>query len=128
MRRRALEATGRWPEELTAFEDVYLWLRLREQGGFIHVPERLAAWWRLARHPVALKPPGGQEQAGEVFRRMVRERYGVDPIGHVSDRERAAKHSRLYRPARAAAGERARDRRAFAWALRLDPLRMKNYL
>jgi hypothetical protein len=88
MRRRALEATGRWPEELTAFEDVYLWLRLREQGGFIHVPERLAAW-RLARHPVALKPPGGQEQASEVFRRMVRERYGVDPIGHVSGRERA---------------------------------------
>jgi len=88
MRGRALEATGRWPEELTAFKDVYPRLRLREQGGFIYVPVRLAAW-RFARHPVAPKPPDGQEQAGEVFRRMVRERYGVDPIGHVSGIERA---------------------------------------
>ncbi len=128
MRRDALEAAGRWPEELIAFEDVYLWLRLREQGGFIYVPERLAAW-RFAHYPVALKPPGGQEQAAEVFRRMVRERYGLDPIRHVSGRERAPRSILGYIGLTAlAAGDRAQARRAFACALRFDPLRVKNYL
>ncbi len=128
MRRDALEAAGRWPEELTAFEDVYLWLRLREHGGFIYVPERLAVW-RFAHYPVALKPPGGQQQAGKVFRRMVRERYGVDPIRHVSGRERAPRSILGYIGLKSlTAGDRARARCAFACALRFDPLRVKNYL
>ncbi len=128
MRRGALEAAGRWPEELTAFEDVYLWLRLREQGCFIYVPERLAAW-RFAHYPVALKPPGGQDRAGEVFRRMVRERYVVDPIRHVSGRERAPRSILGYIGLSAlAAGDRARARRAFLCALKFDPFRVKNYL
>lgn len=126
MRRRALEATGRWPEELTAFEDVYLWLRLREQGGFIYVPERLVASRAPSRRAEAARRPG----AGG--RGLPPDGSGAVRSGSNRPRERqrarAAKHSRLYRPARAAAGERARDRRAFACALRFDPLRMKNYL
>jgi glycosyltransferase involved in cell wall biosynthesis len=128
MRRSALEGAGGWPEQLTAFEDVYLWLRMREQGNFIYVPERLAAW-RFSHYPVALKAPGGQERAGQVFRRMVRERYGVDPIRHVRGRRRAPRSILGYIGLSAlAAGDRARARRAFVCALRFDPLRAKNYL
>ncbi|MGH7812453.1 MAG: glycosyltransferase family 2 protein [Candidatus Binataceae bacterium] len=128
IRRSALAAAGGWPEQLTAFEDVYLWLLLRERGPFIYIPERLAAW-RFAHYPVALKPPGGQERAGRVFRRMVRERYGVDPIRHVRGRRRAPRSILGYIGLSAmAAGDRVQARRALLCALRLDPFRVKNYL
>ncbi|HVN64123.1 MAG TPA: glycosyltransferase [Candidatus Binataceae bacterium] len=128
MRRTALAAAGGWPEQLRAFEDVYLWLLLREHGSFIYVPEPLAAW-RFAHYPVALKPAGGQERAGRVFRRMVKERYGVDPVRHVQGRRRAPRSILGYIGLSAlAAGDRTRARRALLFALKFDPFRVKNYL
>ena len=103
IRRGALEAVGGFPEPLRAFEDVYLWLLLREEGPFAYVPEKLAVW-RFAHFPAPLKPPGGQEAAGRIFRQMVMARYGVDPIRHVRvARARAAQHPWLYRARRACA-------------------------
>jgi glycosyltransferase involved in cell wall biosynthesis len=128
MRRDAFEAAGGFPERLRAFEDVYLWLVMREQGGFAFVPEKLAAW-RFALFPSALKPAGGQERAGKIFRRMVRERYGVDPIAHVRSRRRAPRSILGYVGLAALAGnDRRTARRAFLRALRFDPLRFKNYM
>lgn len=128
MRRAALEAAGGFPEQLRAFEDVYLWLLMREQGTFIFIPEKLAVW-RFALFPDALKPGGGQEEAGKIFRRMVRERYGVDPIQHVRSRRRAPRSILGYIGLRALAeGDRLRARAAFGRALGIDPLRLRNYL
>ncbi len=128
IRRTALDAVGGFPEPLRAFEDVYLWLLLREQGTFAAVPEILATW-RFAHFPDPLKAPGGQEEAGRIFRRMVNERYHVDPIRHVKSRERAPRSILGYIGLRALArGDRAEARRAFAEVIQLDPYRPRNYL
>jgi glycosyltransferase involved in cell wall biosynthesis len=128
VRRRVLEAVGGFPERLRAFEDVYLWLLLREQGTFAHVAADLAVW-RFAHFPDPLKASGGQEEAGRIFRAMVRERYGVDPVAHVRARERAPRSILGYLGLDALArGDRTTARRAFLRALRIDPLRPRNYL
>ncbi|MGD1026189.1 glycosyltransferase [Candidatus Binatus soli] len=128
MRRRAFELAGGFPEALTAFEDVYLWLRAREHGNFHYLAEPLAVW-RFALFPEPLKPGGGQEEAGVVFERMVRERYGVSAHRHVVARRRAPRSILGYIGLRALReGDRTLARRAFARAIRFDPLRIKNYL
>lgn len=128
IRRRALDAVGGYPEALRAFEDVYLWLVLREQGPFAYVPEKLAMW-RFAHFPAALKPSGGQEAAGRIFRHMVKARYGVDPAKHVQSRERAPRSILGYIGLDALArGDRATARSAFMRAISLDPYRMRNYM
>ncbi|HLI80024.1 MAG TPA: glycosyltransferase family A protein [Candidatus Binataceae bacterium] len=128
MRRAALDAVGGYPEALRAFEDVYLWLLLRENGPFVYVPESLAVW-RFAHFPAPLKPPGGQEAPGRIFRQMVMARYGVDPIRHVSSRERAPRSTLGYIGLDALAhGDRATARQAFVRAIALDPYRIRNYL
>jgi glycosyltransferase involved in cell wall biosynthesis len=128
IRRAALDAVGGYPEQLRAFEDVYLWMLLREQGPFVYLPEGLAAW-RFAHFPAPLKAPGGQEAAGRIFRQMVMARYGVDPIRHVRSRERAPRSILGYIGLDALAhGDRTTARRAFIRAIALDPYRVRNYL
>jgi hypothetical protein len=128
IRRSALAAVGGYPEPLRAFEDVYLWLLLREQGPFTYVSEQLAVW-RFAHFPAALKPSGGQEAAGRIFRQMVKARYGVDPVRHVRSRERAPCSILGYLGLDALArGDRATARSAFMRAISLAPCRVRNYL
>ena len=128
IRRSAFEAVGGYPESLRAFEDVYLWLLLREQGPFVYVPEKLAVW-RFAHFPAPLKPSGGQEAAGRIFRQMVKARYGVDPVRHVRARARAPRSILGYLGLDALAhGDRATARSAFMRAISLDPYRVRNYL
>ncbi len=88
IRRSVLDTVGGYPEPLYAFEDVYLWLLLREKGPFAYLNEELVCW-RFAHFPAPLKAPGGQEAAGRIFRQMVMARYRVDPLRHVHARERA---------------------------------------
>jgi len=128
IRRSALGAVGGFPESLRAFEDVYLWLLLREKGPFAYVPEKLAVW-RFAHFPAALKASGGQQAAGRIFRQMVRARYGVDPVKHVRARERAPRSILGYIGLEALArGDRVTARNAFRRAIALDRLRVRNYL
>jgi hypothetical protein len=128
VRRVALEEVGSYPEALRAFEDVFLWLLLREKGPFAYVHERLAVW-RFAHFPAPLKPPGGQEAAGRIFRQMVVARYGVDPVRHVQSRERAPRSILGYIGLDALAhGDRATARSAFIRAISLDPYRVRNYM
>lgn len=128
IRRSAYERVGGFPEELTAFEDVYLWLRLRERGHFQHVAEPLAVW-RFALFPDSLKAGGGQKAAGQVFCSMVRARYSASGEPHIDARERAPRTILAYIGLRALAdGDKLRARRAFIRALQVDPLRARNYL
>ena len=128
IRRTALDAVGGFPEPLRAFEDVYLWMLLRELGPFVYVAESLAGW-RFAHFPAPLKAPGGQEAAGRIFRQMVVARYGVDPVRHVRSRERAPRSILGYIGLDALAhGDRTAARRAFIRAIALDPYRIRNYL
>jgi len=128
IRRDTLDAVGGYPEALRAFEDVYLWLLLREQGPFAYVKEKLAVW-RFAHFPDPLKASGGQEAAGRIFRQMVMARYHIDPIRHVRARERAPRSILGYIGLDALArGDRATARNAFLRAISLDPYRARNYL
>ena len=128
MRRTALDAAGGWPERLTSFEDVFLWLLMREQGEFVHVPDVLAEW-RFAHFPQPLKPPGGQEEAGRIFQGLVRERWNRSAAALVQARERAPRSILGYIGLHSLAeGDRETARRAFSCAIRLDPWRMRNYL
>jgi len=128
IRRSALEAVGGYPEELRAFEDVYLWMLLREQGPFAYVNEKLAMW-RFAHFPAPLKASGGQEAAGRIFRQMVMARYHVDPLRHVRARERAPRSILGYIGLDALRrGDRITARNAFMRAISLDPYRARNYL
>jgi len=128
IRRQALEAVGGFPEPLRAFEDVYLWLLLRERGTFAYIPEKLAVW-RFAHFPDPLKAPGGQEVPGRIFRSMVRARYDVDPVKHVISRRRAPRSILGYIGLYALAhGDRITARRAFVRAIQLDPYRIRNYM
>jgi len=128
MRRSAFDLAGGFEEELIAFEDVYLWLRAREYGTFGYIAEPLAVW-RFALFPDPLKPGGGQEEAGVVFERLVRARYGASGHLHVVARRRAPRSILGYIGLRAlSAGDRTLARRAFARAIRIDPMRVRNYL
>jgi glycosyltransferase involved in cell wall biosynthesis len=128
IRRAVFERVGGFPEALRAFEDVYLWLLVRETGEFRYLSQPLATW-RFSLFPDPLKPGGGQEEAGRVFEQMVRERYGRSGHPHVIGRRRAPRSILGYIALEAMrTGDRGRARAALIRALRFDPFRLKNYL
>lgn len=127
IRRSAFDACGGFEEQFrgAGFEDAFLWLRLREQGPFRYIPETLAEW-RFSWFPQTLKSRPYRNDP-ETFARLVRQHYGVDPSRLVAARIRATRTILGYAGLRALHnGERQAARRAFAGALRLDPLRARN--
>jgi glycosyltransferase involved in cell wall biosynthesis len=127
IRRLAFNACGGFVEEFrgAGFEDAFLWLRLREQGAFGYIPEALATW-RFSWFPKPLKIQPYKRDP-ETFARLVRQRYGVDPSRLVAARVRATRTILGYAGLKALQrGDRQSARRAFAGALKLDPLRARN--
>jgi glycosyltransferase involved in cell wall biosynthesis len=127
IRRSAFDACGGFIEEFrgAGFEDAFLWLRLREQGHFNYIPEPLATW-RFSWFPQALKVQPYKRDP-QTFARLVRQRYGVDPSSLVTARIRATRSILGYAGLKALQrGDRRLARRAFAGALKLDPLRARN--
>jgi glycosyltransferase involved in cell wall biosynthesis len=127
IRRSAFDACGGFVEDFrgAGFEDAFLWLRLREQGHFRYIPEALAVW-RFSWFPKPLKVSPHRSDP-ETFARLVRQRYGVDPSRLVAARIRATRSILGYAGLRALQqGDRQLARRAFAGALKLDPLRVRN--
>jgi len=127
IRRSAFNACGGFVEEFkgAGFEDAFLWLRLREQGDFRYIPEALATWrFSWFPRPLKIQP---YKRDPETFARLVRQRYGVDPSRLVAARIRATRSILGYAGLRALQrGDRQSARRAFAGALKLDPLRARN--
>jgi glycosyltransferase involved in cell wall biosynthesis len=130
MRKAVLEAIGGFCTEFKSctYEDLYCWMRAREHGHFIYVPERLAAW-RFSLYPRRLKRGGGLAAYNrEVFARLVRERWGVTIAPLIDSRVRAPRSILGYIGLTAMRdGDLKRAREAFRYALELDPRRLKNY-
>jgi glycosyltransferase involved in cell wall biosynthesis len=129
IRRSSFEACGGFAEDFrgAGFEDAFLWLRLREEGPFSYIPEALAAWrFSWFPRPLKVKP---DRRDPVIFARLVKQRYGVDPSRLVAARIRATRSILGYAGLRALQqGDRQSARRAFAGALKLDPLRARNIL
>lgn len=127
IRRRVFELCGGFPSEFTApgYEDVWLWLRAREQGEFSYIDEPLAVY-RMAPEFFRMR----KYAAGfRIFSALVIRRYG----GHgrrLVDNLRAAfaaplayaglLHLRL--------GNFALARASFACALKYEPSSVRNAL
>jgi len=130
MRRTVLEAIGGFCTEFEGctYEDLYCWMRAREHGDFVYVPEQLAAW-RFSLYPRRLKRGGGVSAHNrEVFARLVRERWGVTIAPLIDSRVRAPRSILGYIGLTATRdGDVKRAREAFRYALELDPRRVKNY-
>ncbi len=130
MRRAAFEQIGGFSEGFRGlgYEDVYMWLGARELGPFAYVAEPLVRW-RFSLFPHPLKRARKERAAARIFLDLVRDRWGVSADALVGARERAPRSILGYIGLRALSdGDRATARRAFACALRFDPLRVKNYL
>jgi glycosyltransferase involved in cell wall biosynthesis len=130
MRKSVLEAIGGFCAEFKSctYEDLYCWMRAREHGHFVYVPERLAQW-RFALYPRRLKRGGGVSAHNrKVFERLVRERWGVTIAPLIDSRVRAPRSILGYIGLTAMRdGDLKRAREAFRYALELDPRRVKNY-
>jgi len=131
MRRNVLEAIGGFCAEFKGctYEDLYCWMRAREHGHFVYVPERLARW-RFSLFPRPLKRGGGGMQVHnrEVFARLVGERWGVTIAPLMIARGRAPRSLLGYIGLTAMReGDTKRAREAFRYALAIDPRRIKNY-
>ncbi|HUN57340.1 MAG TPA: glycosyltransferase [Candidatus Binataceae bacterium] len=130
MRKSVLEAIGGFCTEFKSctYEDLYCWMRAREHGHFIYLPERLAQW-RFSLYPRRLKRGGGVSSHNRaVFARLVRERWGVAIAPLIDSRVRAPRSILGYIGLTAMRdGDLERAREAFRYALELDPRRVKNY-
>jgi hypothetical protein len=130
MRRDTLEAIGGFCTEFRGctYEDLYCWMRARELGHFVYVPERLACW-RFSIYPRRLKRKSGDAVHNRrIFERLVRERWGVTAAPLFGERVRAPRSILGYIGLTAMRnGDIQQAREAFRYALELDPRRLKNY-
>jgi glycosyltransferase involved in cell wall biosynthesis len=130
MRRDVLETIGGFCMEFKGctYEDLYCWMRARELGYFLYVPERLACW-RFSIYPRRLKhKPATVTHNRELFERLVRDRWGVTPAPLTNGRARAPRSILGYIGLTAMRrGDMREAREAFRYALEIDPLRLKNY-
>jgi glycosyltransferase involved in cell wall biosynthesis len=130
MRRTTFDECGGFSEEFRSygFEDVIFWLRARELGEFLYIPECLVKW-RFALFPRPIKTGWRKPEARVTFDRILRERYGVSADRLLAGRARANRSIFGYIGLRALrAGDRVSAREAFRRALQINPLRVKNIL
>jgi glycosyltransferase involved in cell wall biosynthesis len=130
MRRAAFDRVGGFSEQFRGigYEDVWMWMLAREQGPFAYVTESLVTW-RFAMYPEPLKTRRKPREAGVIFTQLVRDRWGIDARPLLRSRERAYRSILGYIGLQAlAGGNRASAREAFARALKIDPMRVRNYL
>jgi glycosyltransferase involved in cell wall biosynthesis len=130
MRRSVLDEVGGFSEQFSSYgyEDVYTWLLVRERGDFRYIPDQLGNW-RFSLFPRPLKIGAIDSRAKETFERLLWQRFGVHAGPLIRQRRRAPRSILGYVGLAALAGnDRRTARRAFLLALRLDPLRFKNYM
>ena len=121
VRREAFDRSGGFDEEFraAAYEDPWLWLRIREQGEFVYIAEPLVYY----RAQSALSRIEKYLPAQKRFLHKLEERYGA-AVRELMRTTRGAYATALSHEGLLAlrAGERVRARRLFARALREDPV------
>ena len=123
MRRAAFDRTGGFTESLG--EDLDFWPRIREQGSFIYIPDRLVRFTFGQLYPKILKRDVGPEG----FVDLIRSRYGSRADGLVDDfmrhRVRMISNAGVIEMSR---GNMAGARRCFVRVLKYDRLHTKSYM
>lgn len=130
MRRGVFDAVGGFSEAFRGlgYEDVFMWMRARELGEFVYLPESLVRW-RFSVFPHPLKQARKERDSARVFEGLVRERWHRSAAPLIKARERAPRSILGYIGLRALAeGDRTTARNAFALAIRFDPWRLRNYM
>jgi glycosyltransferase involved in cell wall biosynthesis len=127
VRREAFERSGGFRDDLKAWEDVELFLRLRELGPFVHIPQRLASHQYDAATKLgkALRKNADFHHLGKI----IHQRYGRRARGLLACLARhkvnVLSHAGVLALAR---GDRGNARQCFKMALGWNPYRVKTYL
>ena len=123
MRREAYEKCGRFAEGFS--EDLDFWIRIREQGEFRYLPEKLTRFTVGALYPKVLR----RDNRGELFPRAMRERYGSRASGvirsYTQHKVRILRNTGL---AELKKGNRVGARQCLMRSLSYDRLAFKTYL
>jgi glycosyltransferase involved in cell wall biosynthesis len=128
MRRESFNACGGFCEEFRSpgYEDPDLWIRAREHGDFIYLPERLSYYTLIEERAERMEK---YLSSRALFFRRLRERYGEDAEELIHGSVRGYNNWLGYQGLLAMrAGERAAARRYFARILRRQPTHMKSAL
>jgi glycosyltransferase involved in cell wall biosynthesis len=125
VRRAAFGRAGGFCEQLLSAEDIYFWLRMREQGHFIYLPNRLVRVTIGQLYPKILNRDAGPK----VLVDLIRARYGSRADGLVKDfirhRVRMIANVGVIEMSK---GNMQGARRCFIRALQYDPRHVKSYL
>jgi glycosyltransferase involved in cell wall biosynthesis len=123
MRRGAWENCGRFAEGYS--EDLDFWIRIREQGEFRYLPEKLTRFTVGPLYPKVLR----RDNRGELFPRAMRERYGARASGvirsYTQHKVRILRNTGL---AELKKGNRAGARRCLMRSLSYDRTAFKTYM
>lgn len=123
MRRAAYEECGRFAEGFS--EDLDFWIRIREQGEFSYLPEKLTRFTMGPLYPKVLR----RDSRGELFVRSIRSRYGDRACGvlqsYTQHKIRILRNTGL---AELRKGNRAAARKCLIRSLSYDRAAFKTYL
>ena len=123
MRRAAYEKCGRFAEGFS--EDLDFWIRIREQGEFSYLPEKLTRFTMGPLYPKVLR----RDSRGELFVRSIRSRYGDRASGvlrsYTQHKVRILRNTGL---AELRKGNRAAARKCLIRSLTYDRTAFKTYL
>jgi glycosyltransferase involved in cell wall biosynthesis len=123
MRRAAYEECGRFAEGFS--EDLDFWIRIREQGEFAYIPEKLTRFTLGPLYPKVLR----RDNRGELFVPSIRSRYGDRASGvlrsYTQHKVRMLRNTGL---AELRKGNRAAARKCLIRSLSYDPTAFKTYL
>lgn len=123
MRRNAFEKCGRFAEGFS--EDLDFWIRIREQGEFRYLPEKLTRFTVGPLYPKVLR----RDNRGELFTRAIRARYGARASGviksYTQHKVRILRNTGL---AELKKGNRVAARQCLMRSLSYDRMAFKTYL
>ena len=123
MRRDAYEKCGRFVEGFS--EDMDFWIRIREQGEFLYIPEKLTRFTVGPLYPKVLR----RDNRGELFLSAIRSRYGARADGvirsYTQHKVRILRNTGL---AELRKGNRAGARQCLVRSLAYDRRAFKTYL
>ena len=123
MRRAAYEECGRFAQGFS--EDLDFWIRIREQGEFAYLPEKLTRFTLGPLYPKVLR----RDNRGELFVQSIRSRYGDRASGvlrsYTQHKVRMLRNTGL---AELRKGNRAAARKCLIRSLSYDPTAFKTYL